>query len=118
MQLRSLAVFLLSALHLFNLSSAFSVPSSHSRSPRTVLQSASRTVLQSASINEKERSPKWIDRPRERVDNEKYSNFNVEIGIGRVAMVGFFGLLAGEVISGESFSQQILSALLGATGHQ
>jgi hypothetical protein len=33
-------------------------------------------------------------------------------------MVGFFGLLAGEVISGESFSQQILSALLGATGHQ
>jgi hypothetical protein len=112
MQLKSLVVLLLSALRLFNLSSAFSVSSSHSRSPRTVLQSAS------VNNNDKEKSPRWIDspRPRERVDNEKYSN--LEMGIGRVAMVGFIGLLANEVISGESFSQQILCALVRATGHQ
>jgi hypothetical protein len=32
-------------------------------------------------------------------------------------MVGFFGLVAGEVVSGESFGQQILDAVMLATGH-
>lgn len=54
--------------------------------------------------------PKWTDLPR-KVD-EIAELDGVEIGVGRLAMVGFFGLLAGEVISGHSFSQQIFETLL------
>ena len=41
-----------------------------------------------------------------------------EIYIGRIAMLGFVGLVVGEVLTGESFSQQFLEAglfLIGAT---
>jgi Chlorophyll A-B binding protein len=33
-----------------------------------------------------------------------------EIYVGRIAMVGFVGLLVGELLRGESFSQQFLEA--------
>jgi hypothetical protein len=33
-----------------------------------------------------------------------------ELHVGRVAMLGFVGLLVGEVVTGESFSQQFLEA--------
>lgn len=107
MQLRTLTFFVLGAFHFVSFSSAFSLPTTKSRNQSI--------VLNSASINDKDQSPRWIDRPRERVDNEEYSK--VEIGIGRIAMVGFVGLLAGEVVSGESFGQQILDALLVASRH-
>ncbi|KAG7346273.1 chlorophyll A-B binding protein [Nitzschia inconspicua] len=40
-----------------------------------------------------------------------------EISIGRIAMLGFVGLLVGEILNGESFIQQFLDAfqfLIGA----
>lgn len=89
---------------LFN-ASAFSIHPNQSRNPFT---------LQVSALDEQDSTlPDWIDRPRPRDDPQEYAN--VEIGIGRVAMIGFCGLLAGEIISGESFSQQILDALTIST---
>lgn len=93
---------------LFDASIAFSIRQ---------IQSKSSVVLRASALDDKERRPDWkdvrpdwIDRPRERANFQDYSN--IEIGIGRVAMVGFCGLLAVEVMSGRSFSQQILDAVM------
>ena len=80
---------------------------------------ASRSMmsLRSASLDENEARPKWMDLPnpsRTQDDVEKYDG--VEIGIGRVAMVGFVGLFVNEVVSGESFGQQFICAWIHATG--
>jgi hypothetical protein len=64
--------------------------------------------------------PKWTDLPRNDLPRKSDAIAEldgVEIGVGRLAMVGFFGLLAGEVISGHSFSQQILESLLTVSTH-
>eukprot|EP00980_Cylindrotheca_fusiformis_P004053 scaffold880_cov132-Cylindrotheca_fusiformis.AAC.49 len=109
MRLQLLSTLALRVLCFTNIASAFTVPSTSRRA------SNAGNPLFSASINDKDNSVRWIDRPRERVDSEKYSN--VEIGVGRVAMVGFVGLLTNEVISGQSFGQQIVDAVVVATGH-
>ena len=76
------------------------------------MQSRSATPLRSASVDENDSLPKWIDLPSPRQEDnvEKYTG--VELGIGRVAMVGFIGLFVNEVISGESFGQQIADLFL------
>jgi hypothetical protein len=71
--------------------------------------------LRVSRIDESKQQPKWIDLPRARGDLSQLPN--VEIKIGRVAMVGFLGLLAGEIISGESFGQQIVAAVMLAGGN-
>jgi len=53
--------------------------------------------------------PKWIDLPRPRKSSSQLPN--LEINTGRLAMDGFFGLLAGEILKGESFGQQIVEAV-------
>lgn len=39
-----------------------------------------------------------------------------EINTGRLAMIGFLGLLVKEVVSGQSFSEQIITAITTAPG--
>ena len=50
--------------------------------------------------------PNWTELPLKR--EAEVDLAPVEIGLGRIAMLGFFGLLAVEVITGESFSEQII----------
>jgi Chlorophyll A-B binding protein len=57
--------------------------------------------------------PRWTDLPRERNAIAELSGF--EIITGRLAMLGFCGLLAREVVSGESFGEQIIHAFSTAT---
>lgn len=104
----SIMLVMLALCLLFDASIAFSIRQ---------IQSKSSVVLRASALDDKERRPDWkdvrpdwIDRPRERANFQDYSN--IEIGIGRVAMVGFCGLLAVEVMSGRSFSQQILDAVM------
>ena len=52
----------------------------------------------------------WTDLPRSRSSPTELSN-TIEIGIGRVAMVGFVGLFAGEIVSQQTFEQQIIAAV-------
>jgi hypothetical protein len=86
---------------------AFSVDRSQRRNIH--LQRATR-------IDEQDSKPRWIELPtRARGDVPQLAR--AEITTGRIAMVGFFGLVAGEVVSGESFGQQILDAVMLATGH-
>lgn len=73
-----------------------------------------RAPLHASRVKE-EHQPRWIDLPRPRTDFKELSN--VEIYTGRLAMVGFFGLLAGEVISQQTFGQQILTAVSHVTGN-
>lgn len=56
-----------------------------------------------------EQKPRWTELPRARDNGPELSEF--EINIGRLAMIGFFGLLAREITSGESFGQQFVEAL-------
>ena len=89
--------------------SSFSVvPNNKRTTPSTVPRFASRIDPDSVG-------PKWADLPRK--DDEIAELDGVEIGIGRIAMVGFFGLLANEFISGHSFSQQIFESLLTISKH-
>jgi hypothetical protein len=55
-----------------------------------------------------EQRPRWTDLPRERKTQPELSGY--EIITGRLAMIGFCGLLAREVVSGESFGEQIVHA--------
>jgi hypothetical protein len=45
---------------------------------------------------------------KEEISKQGLSGF--ELSIGRLAMVGFVGLIVGEVVSGESFSEQFIEA--------
>ena len=75
--------------------------------------------MRSASLDENDTRPvpKWIDLPSPPRAQDIIDEYDgVEIAVGRVAMVGFVGLFAKEVISGESFGQQILGALMVASG--
>lgn len=61
-----------------------------------------------------EKKPSWMDLPRVRESRQELSGF--EIYTGRLAMLGFCGLLAREIASGESFGQQLISAIAVASG--
>jgi hypothetical protein len=90
---------------MISVAAAYSVvPSRARRVAGLTTQRASR--MESESKSER---PKWIDLPRQRVDDTQLSG--VEIAVGRLAMVGFFGLLAGEVIADDSFLVQISKAI-------
>lgn len=101
LQVRQL-ISLLLALCLSSSALAFSVPTK---------QMQASTALKLSTMDENEILPEWTQLPRSRAKTPDLDK--MEIGIGRVAMVGFIGLLAREVISGESFGQQILEALTG-----
>jgi hypothetical protein len=64
---------------------------------------------QASRVDDEDKRPSWIDLPRARSGDAPQLS-GVEITTGRVAMMGFCGLLAVEIISGESFGQQILDA--------
>lgn len=81
-------------------------------------QSRKPNALRSASLDENDTRPKWIDLPSPSKTQDSIEKYDgIEIGVGRVAMVGFLGLFVKEVISGESFGQQIVDALLVASGN-
>lgn len=61
-----------------------------------------------------EKKPRWTELPRVRQSQAELSGF--EINTGRVAMVGFCGLLAREISSGESFGQQLFHVISVASG--
>lgn len=117
MHSRSMLLQLILSLSLFQFASAFSTNLGQPTSGK--VQSRSTNPLHSASLDENDARPNWIDLPStpKAQDNiEKYDG--IEIGIGRVAMVGFVGMFANEVVSGESFGQQIVDALMVASGTQ
>ncbi len=66
------------------------------------------------SLGVAEKKPRWTELPRVREPRRELSGF--EINTGRVAMVGFCGLLAREIMSGESFGQQLVHAVSVAAG--
>jgi hypothetical protein len=76
---------------------AFQVPPSH----HPLTRRSSDTAL-----GVSEQKPRWTDLPRERKTIPELSGF--EINTGRLAMLGFCGLFAREVVSGESFGEQII----------
>lgn len=93
--------------------SFLAVASSFSVIPNSIRTIPSRSSRFASRIYSDSVGPKWTDLPRK--GDEIAELDGVEIAVGRLAMVGFFGLLAGEVISGHSFSQQIFETLLSAS---
>jgi hypothetical protein len=89
--------------------SFLAVGSSFSVVPNNMRTTPSSTSRFASRIDPDSVGPKWTDLPR-KVD-EIVDLDGLEIGVGRVAMVGFFGLLAVEVVSGHSFPQQIFETL-------
>ena len=79
------------------------------------------TLNMVTEINNDKPKDDWRTLPNRSVGNESDGNpettMSAEIYIGRIAMLGFVGLVVGEVLTGESFSQQFLDAglfLIGA----
>ena len=60
-----------------------------------------------------QKKPAWTELPRVRESKPDFSG--VEINTGRLAMVGFIGLLGKEIVSGESFGDQIMDILSSAS---
>ena len=77
---------------------AFQIPIHHARTGRHV----------DTKLGVAEKRPRWTDLPRERKTRPELSGY--EINTGRLAMIGFCGLLVREVVSGESFGEQIVHA--------
>ena len=71
-------------------------------------------VRRTTALRVAEKKPRWTELPRVRQSQSELSGF--EINTGRVAMVGFLGLLAREISSGESFGQQLIHAVSVASG--
>lgn len=61
-----------------------------------------------------EQKPRWTELPRARESRPELAGF--EINTGRLAMVGFCGLLATEIVSGQSFGEQLVHAVSVASG--
>ncbi|CAJ1966801.1 unnamed protein product [Cylindrotheca closterium] len=116
MQVRSLLLQLLLSLTMSQVTSGFSI--SNIPAGSKVAQAKTTTAMRSASLDENDVRPKWIDLPSPpKARNVIEESAGIEIAIGRVAMVGFVGLFAKEVISGESFGQQIVDAVMVASGN-
>ncbi|KAL3943025.1 MAG: hypothetical protein SGBAC_002884 [Bacillariaceae sp.] len=116
MQLRSMLLQILLSLAIFQVTSGFSINNGPTGSK--MAQSRDPNALRSASLDENDARPKWIDLPSPSKTQDSVEKYDgIEIGVGRVAMVGFLGLFVKEVISGESFGQQIVDALLVASGN-
>ena len=63
-----------------------------------------------------EKTPRWTELPMRTRDLSPPELDGFEINTGRLAMVGFVGLLAREIVSGESFGQQFIDVLSTASG--
>lgn len=87
---------------------AFQIPVQPKTCCSTSLRHPSTTALGVA-----EKKPRWTELPRSRENRRELSGF--EINTGRLAMVGFCGLLATEIVSGQSFGEQFLHAISSAT---
>jgi hypothetical protein len=86
--------------------SSFNIPLSHQKGARIPFSS----FLQATQVDSDEPPlPNWTELPLKREDELDLAP--VEIGLGRLAMLGFFGLLAVEMATGESFSEQILDVV-------
>lgn len=104
--IKNIFLALLGMMLLSSQTSAFHVPHA---SCRCSTQHHSLTSLRVA-----EKKPRWTELPRVRQSRPELSGF--EINIGRLAMIGFCGLLAKEVVSGQTFGEQVLQAIMGASG--
>lgn len=74
------------------------------------MPTSSSTLLHLSSIPE-EQHPAWFDLPSSTSRNKVVGVQAVEDVVGRVAMVGASILIAGEVITGESVTEQVADAL-------
>ena len=61
-----------------------------------------------------EQKPRWTELPRNRQAGPELAGF--EINTGRLAMVGFVGLLGREIVSGQSFGEQLVHAVTATSG--
>ena len=74
---------------------------------------SSNTRLHQSSIPDEQHHPAWFDLPsaaktsRDRIVGVE----TIEDVLGRIAMVGAFSLAAGEVLTGESVTEQVVDAL-------
>jgi hypothetical protein len=81
--------------------------------PRTLCSKTSRLSTTTA-LGVAEKKPRWTELPRSREKKPELAGF--EINTGRLAMIGFCGLLATEIVSGQSFGEQFVLALSSASG--
>ena len=91
----------------FSNASAFHVPPTSSTTSIPYRHSAT-------ALGVAERKPRWTELPRAREPRPELAGF--EINTGRLAMLGFCGLLAREIVSGESFGEQLVRAVSAASG--
>lgn len=96
----------------------FASSSSSTRRPSFLPSTASTTTrLQQSSIPQEHGEPLWFELPKPYPSKKREQCAQViEDVVGRVAMVGALGLMAGEIFTGESVAQQVSDAFsnLGA----